>query len=98
LNRLLSVRYENLPTHQHHRPDNPIGHSAGASAHYLYEQHLSSGYAPIFKAAMAGTYDERTQYIHEAREFVRTDKDQETEAEMEFSRSPIYPRATVRAT
>jgi hypothetical protein len=61
-----------------HRDD--FGRHAG---HYLYEQHLSSGYAPIFKAAMAATYDERTLYIHEAREFVRTDKDQETEAEME---------------
>jgi cob(I)alamin adenosyltransferase len=31
---------------------------------------------------MTGSYDERTRYIHEAREFVRTDKDQEILAEV----------------
>jgi hypothetical protein len=56
---------------------------AAAMAHQLYEQHLSSGYAPIFKAAMMGTYDERPAYIHEARLAVRTDKDQEVEAKLE---------------
>jgi hypothetical protein len=57
---------------------------AGASGHYLYEQHLSSGYAPILKAILQTTsMEERTQYIHQAREFVRTDKDQETEAKLE---------------
>jgi hypothetical protein len=53
------------------------------TARQLYEQHLSSGYAPIFKAAMTGSYDERAQYIHEARVAVRTDKDRESEAKLE---------------
>jgi hypothetical protein len=55
----------------------------GVSVHHLYEQHLSSGYAPIFNAAMTGSYEERAQYIHEARVAVRTDKDREVEAKLE---------------
>jgi hypothetical protein len=57
--------------------------AAGVSVHHQYEQHLSSGYAPIFKAAMTGSYEERAQYIHEARVAMRTDKDRETEAKLE---------------
>jgi hypothetical protein len=57
--------------------------AAGASVHHQYEQHLSSGYAPIFKAAMSGSDGERAQYIHEARVAVRTDKDREVEAKLE---------------
>jgi hypothetical protein len=57
---------------------------AGFAAHHLYEQHLSSGYAPIFKAAMAGTtWEERDQYVHETRTAVRTDKDREVESKLE---------------
>jgi hypothetical protein len=57
--------------------------AAGVTAHHVYETHLSSGYAPIFKAAMMGTYDERPAYIHKARLAVRTDKNQEVEAKLE---------------
>jgi hypothetical protein len=49
----------------------------------LIAVHLSSGYAPIFKAAMMGSYEERAQYIHDARVAVRTDKDREIEAKLE---------------
>jgi hypothetical protein len=57
--------------------------AAGATAHHMYETHLSSGYASIFKAAMTGSYGERAQYIHEARVAVRTDKDRQVEAKLE---------------
>jgi hypothetical protein len=57
---------------------------AGFAAHHLYEQHLSSGYAPILKATLQSTHlEERAQYIHEARVAVRTDKDREVEAKLE---------------
>jgi hypothetical protein len=68
--------------------------AAGVSANHLYEQHLSSGYAPIFKAAMTGSDEERAQYIHEAREFVRTEKDQETEAKMERMQEDLSGETT----
>jgi hypothetical protein len=68
--------------------------AAGVSAHHLYEQHLSSGYAPIFKAAMTGSYEERIQYIHEAREFVRTDKDREVEAKLEQMQEDLSGETT----
>jgi hypothetical protein len=68
---------------------------AGASGHYLYEQHLSSGYAPILKAVLQTTnMEERTQYIHEAREFLRTDKDQETEAKLERMQEDLSGETT----
>jgi hypothetical protein len=68
---------------------------AGASVHYMYEQHLSSGYAPILKAVLKTTsMEERTQYIHEAREFVSTDKDQETEAKMERMQEDLSGETT----
>jgi hypothetical protein len=57
--------------------------AAGATAHHVYETHLSSGYAPILQAAMTSSYEERTAYIHEARVAVRTDKDREVEAKLE---------------
>jgi hypothetical protein len=57
---------------------------AGATAHHLYETHLSSGYAPILKAALQTTDQvERAQYIHQAWVAVRTDMDQESEAKLE---------------
>jgi hypothetical protein len=56
--------------------------AAGATAHHVYETHLSSGYAPILQAAMTSSYEERTAYIHEARAAVRTDKDREVEAKL----------------
>jgi hypothetical protein len=68
--------------------------ATGATANHLYEQHLSSGYAPIFKAAMTGSDEERAQYIHEAREFVRTEKDQETEAKMERMQEDLSGETT----
>jgi hypothetical protein len=57
--------------------------AAGATAHHVYETHLSSGYAPILQAAMTSSYEERKAYIHEARVAVRTDKDREVEAKLE---------------
>jgi hypothetical protein len=57
--------------------------AAGATAHHVYETHLSSGYAPILQAAMTSSYEERTAEIHEARVAVRTDKDREVEAKLE---------------
>jgi len=57
--------------------------AAGATAHHVYETHLSSGYAPILQAAMTSSYEERTAYIREARVGVRTDKDREVEAKLE---------------
>ncbi len=56
--------------------------AAGATAHHVYETHLSSGYAPILQVAMTSSYEERTAYIHEARMAVRTDKDREVEAKL----------------
>ena len=35
--------------------------AAGATAHHVYETHLSSSYAPILQAAMIGSYEERTR-------------------------------------
>jgi hypothetical protein len=57
--------------------------AAGATAHHVYETHLSSRYAPILQAAMTSSYEERTANIHEARVAVRTDKDREVEAKLE---------------
>jgi hypothetical protein len=57
--------------------------AAGATAHYVYETRLSSGYTPILRAAMTSSYEERTAYIHEARVAVRTNKDREVEAKLE---------------
>jgi hypothetical protein len=68
--------------------------AAAVTTHHLYEQHLSSGYAPVFKAAMAGSYEERTQYIHETREFVRTDNDRETEAKLELMQEDFSGETT----
>ncbi len=56
--------------------------AAGATAHHVYETHLSSGYAPILQVVMTSSYEERTAYIHEARVAVRTDKDREVEAKL----------------
>jgi hypothetical protein len=58
--------------------------ATGATARHLYEQHLSSAYAPLFKAALqSSNLEERAQYIHEARVAVRTVKDRESEAKLE---------------
>jgi hypothetical protein len=57
--------------------------AAAATAHHVYEQRLSYGYALILQAAMTSSYEERTAYIREAREAVRTDKDREVEAKLE---------------
>ena len=57
--------------------------AAGATAHHVYETHLSFSYAPILQAAMTSSYEERTAYIHEARVAVRTDQDREVEAKLE---------------
>ena len=57
--------------------------AAGATAHNVYETHLSSGYAPILQVAMTSSYEERTAYIQETRVAVRTDKDREVEAKLE---------------
>ena len=55
----------------------------GATAHKVYETHLSSGYAPILQVAMTSSYEERTTYIQETRVAVRTAKDREVEAKLE---------------
>jgi hypothetical protein len=58
--------------------------AAGPMAHHLYETHLSSGYAPILRAALQTiNQDERTASIYKARLAVRTDKDRESEAKLE---------------
>jgi hypothetical protein len=58
--------------------------AAGPTAHHLYETHLSSGYAPILRAALQTiNQDERATYINKARVAVRTDKDRESEAKLE---------------
>jgi hypothetical protein len=57
--------------------------AAGATAHHVYETHLSSGYAPILQAAITSSYEERTAYIREAGVAVRTDMDREVEAKLE---------------
>jgi hypothetical protein len=42
--------------------------ATGATAHHLYETHLSSGYAPILKATLQlSNIEERAQCMHEAR-------------------------------
>jgi len=58
---------------------------AGAAAHHLYETHLSSGYAPILRAAMDphAPFAEMGSYIHDARVAVRTDKDRETQVKLD---------------
>jgi hypothetical protein len=49
--------------------------AAGPMAHHLYETHLSSGYAPILRAALQTTnHDERAAYIHKSRNAVRTER------------------------
>jgi hypothetical protein len=57
--------------------------AAAATAHHVYETHLSSGYAPILQTAITSSYEERAAYIHEARVAVRTDTDREVEAKLE---------------
>jgi hypothetical protein len=58
--------------------------AAGVTAHHVYDQHLSSGYAPILKATLQSSHlEERAQYIHDARVAVRTVKDRETQAKLE---------------
>jgi hypothetical protein len=57
---------------------------AALTAHHLHETHLSSGYAPILRAALQTTnQQERAALIHRARIAVRTDKDRESEAKLE---------------
>jgi hypothetical protein len=52
----------------------------GATVHHVYETHLSSGYAPILKAAldMHASEADEASYLRQARLAIRTDKDQET--------------------
>ena len=57
----------------------------GVMAHHVYETHLSSGYAPILKAALdphASEADEAS-YLRSARVAVRTDKDRQTQAKLD---------------
>ena len=51
--------------------------AVGATAHHVYETHMSSSYTPIVQAAMTNSYEERTAYIQEARVAVRTDRDRD---------------------
>src|SRR5580698_5250607 len=58
--------------------------AAGPTAHHLHETHLSSGYAPILRAALQTTNQaERAAYIDKAQVAVRTDRDRESEAKLE---------------
>jgi hypothetical protein len=58
--------------------------AASATAHQLYETHLSPGYAPILRATLRSSHlEELAQYIHEARVAVRTNKGWEVEAKLE---------------
>jgi hypothetical protein len=57
--------------------------AAGAAALQVHETHLSSGYAPILRAAITSSFEELAAYIHEARVAVRTAKDREVEAKLE---------------
>jgi hypothetical protein len=67
--------------------------AAGPTAHRLHETHLSSGYAPILRAALQTTnQDERAAYIHKARVAVRTDKDRESEAKLEKSKLTLMAK------
>jgi hypothetical protein len=71
--------------------------AAGATAHHLYEQRLSSSYAPIFKTAMMGSDEERPSYIREARAAMHTDKDREVEAKLEKMQKDDTEENTVSA-
>jgi hypothetical protein len=57
--------------------------ATGAAALQVHETHLSSGYAPILRAAMTSSIEERAAHIQEARMAVRTAKDREVEADLE---------------
>jgi hypothetical protein len=57
----------------------------GATAHHIYETHLSSGYAPILRAALdpnASEADEAS-YLRQARVAIRTVKDRETDEKLD---------------
>jgi hypothetical protein len=73
--------------------------TAGAAfIHHQYETHLSAGYAPIFKAAMMGSDDDRPEYIHEAQLAMRTDKDRATEAKLEKLQADATEEKTIAAS
>jgi hypothetical protein len=57
----------------------------GATAHQVYETHLSSGYARILRAVMdpPAPFAEMVSYIHDARVAVRTNKDQQTQVKLD---------------
>jgi hypothetical protein len=57
--------------------------AAGAAALQVHETRLSSGYAPILRTAMTGSFEQRAAYVHQARMAVRTAKDREVEADLE---------------
>jgi hypothetical protein len=71
--------------------------AAGATVHHLYEQHLSSSYAPVFRAAMMGTDEERPGYIRKARAAMHTDKDRAVEAKLEKMQKDDTEENTVSA-
>jgi hypothetical protein len=67
--------------------------AASVTAHYVYETHLSSGYAPILRATLQSSdLEERAQYIHEAQVAIRTDKDREVEAKLEKLQDDVEDR------
>jgi hypothetical protein len=59
--------------------------AAGVATHHLYEQHLSSGYAPILRAALDPNAPEADEaaYLRQARVAIRTDKDRETNEKLD---------------
>jgi hypothetical protein len=57
----------------------------GATAHQVYETHLSSDYQRILRAVMDPhvPFSEMVSYIHDARVAVRTNKDQQTQVKLD---------------
>jgi hypothetical protein len=59
--------------------------AAGATAHHVYETHLSFGYAPILRAALDLTASEADEasYLRQARLAISTEKDRETNEKLD---------------
>jgi hypothetical protein len=58
---------------------------AGGAAHHLYETHMSSGYAPILRAALDPNASEADEaaYLRQARLAIRTDQDRATNEKLD---------------
>jgi hypothetical protein len=72
--------------------------AAGAMAYHLYQTHVSSGYAPLLRAALESSrIEERALYIHYARIAVRTVKDREKEGKLELMQADLSDEAIANA-